>query len=166
MNLAVLITDYLTYKFERGALNYYPQCNACDTDSLPFKIDFVPPVDFGSIAFSYTETGDTLLYGTLIWLGRGELTQPENFLPRDRFGDLGTAAPEPVDREFYNIYPHMDPAEFAAKADTAWAHVKRLDIVWDFAAADYRAGFYLYAPAVGVFNPQSARWIIFLYRSG
>ena len=106
------------------------------------------------------------MFGTIIWLGRGEISYPDNILPGDQFGLLPEAAPEPVNREFFNIYPHMDPAEFAAKADTAWAHVERLDIVWDFAATGYRAGFYLYAPAVGVFNAASARWIIILYRNG
>jgi hypothetical protein len=164
MNLAVLVLDYLTYEFEEGALNYYPPCNTCDSDSLPFEVVFRPPGDFGSITFRYTETGDTLLYGSIIWLGTGALAYPGDFLPAGRFGKLPDAAGEPVRKEYFNIYPLLDPAEFEAKADTAWASVNRLDIAWDFAMRDYRAGFYMYAPSVGAFNPSAAKWIVFLYR--
>jgi len=164
MNLAVLVTDYLTYEFEAGALHYYPLCAACDRDSLPFDIDLVVPGDFGSIAFTYTETGDTLLFGTIIWMGSGKLSQPDDFELAEKFGELTAAAPDPISSELFNIYPLLDPAEFESKADSAWARVERLDIVWDFAAGDYRVGVYLYAPSVGVFEPAAAKWIIFLYR--
>jgi hypothetical protein len=166
MNLAVLVTDYLTYEFESGALNYYPKCDTCDSDSLPFLVDIVPPGDFGSVAFTYTETGDTLFFGTMIWLGRGELVHPDNVLSGDRFGELSESARDPSDWEYFDQWSSLDKAEFEAKADTAWAYVKRLDIVWDFAARDYRVGVYLYTPAVGPVVPAEARWIIFLYRNG
>ncbi len=164
MNFAVLALDYLTYEFEEGALNYYPACNGCDNDSLPFDVVFNTPADFGDIAFRYTETGDSLLFGTIIWMGTGELTQPDNFLPAGGFGELSAAAGEPVRKEYFNIYPPLNSAEFDARADTAWANVNRLDITWDFAMKDYRVGFYLYAPRVGVFDPGAAQWIVFLYR--
>lgn len=164
MNLAVLVLDYLSYEFEEGALNYYPPCEGCDTDSLPFDVVFVSPGDFGSIAFRYTDTGDTLLYGSIIWMGLGTLEYPENFLPATRFGKLSGAAREPGAKEYYNIYPPLSPAEFEARADTAWAAVNRLDITWDFAMKNYRAGFYLYPPSVGAFDPRAAKWIVYLYR--
>jgi hypothetical protein len=165
MNLAVLVLDYVSYEFERGALDYYPRCRGCDRDSLPFEVEFVDPGDFGSIAFLYTETGDTLLFGTIVWAGTGGLIVPDDFLPAERFGELGVPAPDPADREYFVIYSPVDTAEFEARADTAWTHVRRLDIVWDFAAEDYQVGFYLYTPSVGVFAPTAARWIVFLYRS-
>jgi len=164
MNLAVLALDYLTYEFEEGALNFYPPCSGCDNDSLPFEITFNTPGDFGDITFAYTETGDTVLFGTIIWLGTGALTKPDNFLPAGRYGELASAAAGPVRKEYFNIYPLLDPAEFEARADTAWANVNRLDIAWDFAMEDYRAGFYMYAPRVGAFDPGAAKWIVFLYR--
>jgi hypothetical protein len=166
MNLAVLVTDYLTYEFQSGALNYYPRCNGCDADSLPFQVYFDPPGDFGSVTFTYTETGDTLLFGTIIWLGRGALTHPDNFLSSDEFGEEEEAAGDPDDWEYFDQQSFLDKGAFAARADTAWAHVKRLDIARDFAGGEYRVGFYLYAPAVGPLVPAEARWIIFLYRNG
>ena len=166
MNLAVLVADYESYEFEQGALNYYPPCVSCDVDSLPFAVDFVSPGDFGGITFTYTETADTLLHGTIIWLGRGALDRPDNFMPRGQFHTLQSAAADPVSVEYFNILPVLAAAEFEARADTAWSHVARLDIVHEFAARGYRAGFYLYAPAVGAFDPGEARWVIFLYRRG
>lgn len=162
----MLITRYLTYEFEGAALDYYPQCDACDADSLPFRIDYRMALDFGSVTFTYTETGDTLFLGTIIWLGRGEIAYPDSILSPDRFGRLAAKAPDPTQREYFHQYSQLDEAEFKARADTAWAHVNRLDIVRDFADGEYRAGYYLYTPAVGPFDPSAARWIIFLYRKG
>ena len=166
MNLAILVTNYVTYALEGGSLNYYRQCDACDADSLPFRVDHNPAADFGSVTFSYTETGDTLLFGTIIWLGRGQLIYPDNILPGDRFGRLAEAAPDPAEREYFHQYSDLGEAQFTVRADSAWARVKQLDIVWDFARKDYRAGFYRYTPATGPIVPSAARWIIFLYRNG
>jgi hypothetical protein len=166
MNLAVLELDYLTYEFQKGALNYYPRCGRCDLDSLPFEVEFVPPGDFGSIAFRYTETGDTLLFATIIWMGTGELSIPDNFHPPEEFEQLPAAAPDPVERDFFIVFAPVDTLGFVARADTAWTHVNQLDIVRDFAQEKYRAGFYIYTPRVGVFDPYAARWMIFLYRNG
>jgi hypothetical protein len=166
MNLAVLVADYQTYEFGGAALNYFPRCNGCDADSLPFTVEYNPPGDFGSIAFVYTETGDTLLYGTIVWLGRGALSVPGNFRPHGDFGEEEEAAGEPESREYFDQQSFLDPGDFRARTDTAWAQVERLDIVRDFAQEHYRAGFLLYAPAVGPFVPAEARWIIFLYRNG
>ena len=165
MNLAVLVSDYLTYEFEKGALNYYRQCDGCDTDSLPFEVFYRPPGDFGDIMFSYTETGDTVFFGTIIWMGVGELTYPDNFLPSGRFGRLADAVRDPVSIEYFRIDDPLDGRpEYEARADSAWANLKGLDIVLDFAASDYRVGIYLYPPSVGAFDPSEAKWIVFLYR--
>jgi hypothetical protein len=164
MNFAVLVTEYLTYEFEKGSLKYYASCETCDRGGLPLEHRLHPPHDFGSIAFTYTETGDTLLFGSIIWMGTGALALPDSFFPADQCEELETAARDPMSKEYYNLYPVLDRPEFEARADTAWAHVKRLDIVWDFASGDYRVGFYMYAPTVGRFDPAAARWIIFLYR--
>ncbi|MFC2135158.1 T9SS type A sorting domain-containing protein, partial [Bacteroidota bacterium] len=52
---------------------------------------------------------------------------------------------------------------FIAKADSAWHSIERVSVIKEFAEFPYRAGIYLYAPSVGVFEPSVAKWIIFLY---
>jgi hypothetical protein len=97
-------------------------------------------------------------------MGMGAIGCPDDFLSYTRFGKLESGARDPISFEYFNVYPSMDQSEFEARADTAWANVERLDIVWDFAMDDYRVGIYLYPPSVGVFDPSSAKWIVFLYR--
>jgi hypothetical protein len=166
MNLAVLISDYQTYQFEKGALDYYRRCDGCDVDSLPFSISYHPPGDFGDITFSYTETGDTLFSGTIVWMGMGSITYPRDYHPVDRFGRLDTAAPAPVSVEYFLVdEPIIERSVFESKADSAWAALRDLDIVWDFSSDEYRVGIYLYPPSVGAFDPSVAKWIVYLYRN-
>jgi hypothetical protein len=164
MNLAVLLADYLSYEFEGGHLSFYPPCESCDADSLPFRIIFNDTWDFANIAFLYTETGDTLFYATIIWHGQGEIYVPGAFMPVDSFETKTLPSKEPLSIQYFSIYPDMPESTFHQKADSAWTGVKDLDIVHDFAREDYRVGIYLYPPSVGVFDPEVAQWVVFLYR--
>jgi hypothetical protein len=164
MSLAVLVSDYLSYSFEMAALDYYPTCDGCDDAGLPFSIRLRAPYDFGDITFEYTATGDTLFYGTIIWLGTGGIGYPREFTPAGEFESAADPPEDPASIEYFNITPQMDDEIFKARADSAWQEVRDLDIVGEFAKGQYRAGIYLYAPAVGVFDPGAARWIIFLER--
>jgi len=60
----------------------------------------------------------------------------------------------------------IEDSVFRQKADSAWLSVKKLLILNSFNAQGsvFRVGLYLYAPAVGMFVPEVAKWIIFLYR--
>ncbi|UCG52798.1 MAG: hypothetical protein JSW58_04390 [Candidatus Latescibacterota bacterium] len=164
MNLAVLVSDYLTYEFERGALNHYPMCSGCDEEGLPFEIVFDPPLDFGDITFRYTERGDTLFRGTIVWMGTGAITYPTEFFDADEFERVSDPRRDPLSTEYFSVYPQFDEETFKAKADSAWQEVKTLDIVADFARKDYRVGVYMYPPTVGMFDPSVAKWVVFLYR--
>lgn len=164
MSLAVLVSDYLTYTFEKGTLDRYPLCDGCDDAGLPFTVRFRPPGDFGDITFRYTATGDTIFYGSIIWLGRGDIEYPREFMPASEFENAAALPDDPLSVEYFNIVPELDEELFKAQADSAWNRVKELDIVGEFAKGGYRVGIYLYAPAVGLFDPQAAKWIIFLHR--
>lgn len=164
MSLAVLVCDYLSNTFEEAALDYYPACDGCDSAGLPFSVRFNPPGDFGDISFQYTAGGDTLFAGTIIWLGAGQITYPGDFFPASEFETAAVPARDPMSVEYFNIYPKLNEETFETQADFSWNRVKDLDIVAEFAKDDYRVGIYLYAPSVGVFNPELAKWIIFLHR--
>jgi hypothetical protein len=164
MSLAILVSDYLSYTFEEGTLDHYPDCGHCDDDGLPFSIRFNSPGDFGDITFHYTETGDTLFHGTIVWLGTGRIEFPASFTPAGEFEAAGVPPGDPLSIEYFNISPQLDEETFKAQATLAWNRVKDLDIVGEFAKGEYRVGIYLYAPAVGVFVPDLAKWIVFLHR--
>jgi len=163
MNLAVLVSDYLTYEFEMGTLDYYPPCASCDEDSLPFDVVYHPPGDFGDITFRYTETGDTLFFGTIIWMGHGAIKYPSHFSDSDEFEKVSDLPTDPTSIEYFRVFG-SDEETFKAKADSAWHYVNTLDIVAEFAKAPYRLGIYMYPPVQGVFDPAAAKWIVFLCR--
>ena len=164
MNLAVLVLDYLTYTFEGGNLAYYEPCDGCDSDSLPFTVDFKPTWDFASILFTYKATGDTLFWAEIIWHGGGQILYPVAFTPADSFCTLSDSIAEPADPERFQFYPTLPPEELITKTDSTWAAVSTLDIVHAFAEGDFKVAYYFYPPAVGAFNPAVAKWIVFLYR--
>ncbi|UCH82984.1 MAG: hypothetical protein JSW50_10990 [Candidatus Latescibacterota bacterium] len=164
MNLAVLVSDYTSYQFEKGALNYYELCNGCDDNGLPFTVTYNPPGDFGDITFEYDHTGDTLFFGTIIWMGRGGIVVPKVFFEKEQFERVGKPSRDPLSVDYFNIVPQLDEDRFKEKADSAWAEVRTIDLVAEFAKNPYRIGIYLYAPAQGVFDPSVAKWIVFVYR--
>jgi hypothetical protein len=166
MNLAVLVLDFLTYTFEKGNISYFPLCKDCDLDSLPFRTAYQPPGDFGSIRFFYQEK-DQLLFGAgIIWMGTGSIFQPLEFLKAEEFPKSPNAIEKPSHPQYFDftltpsIYSGKD---YIARADSAWASVKSLAIVNEFASRPYRVGFYAWPPSLGVFCPSCAKWIIFLY---
>ncbi len=165
MNLAILISDYQTYVFEKGHFSVHQPCDSCDKYGIPFNISYTPPGDFGSITFFYTENRDVLLFdATIIWMGGGVIKYPESFLPSDSFQVTGMNIKNPISTDYYQYFEVLDSSLFKLKADSAWEKVRYLDIVEDFAHQAYRIGIYLYTPSVGVFDPTSAKWIFFIYR--
>jgi len=163
MNLAVLVSDYSTYEFEEGTLNYYPPCASCDQKGLPFDLIYNPPGDFGDIAFKYSENGDTLFYGTIVWMGHGAISYPTDFYDKSEFEWMSSRPNAPASIEYFDVFG-SDRETFKAKADSAWQRVRSLDIVAEFAKTEYRVGIYMYPPSVGVFDPSVAKWVIFVYR--
>lgn len=166
MNLAILIVDFNTYQFEGGTINYNDLCDSCDTDSLPFSIDFIYPCDFGSIAFKYTHTGDTLFFATTVWHGMGQIIYPDTFLSPNSFRISQNSIIDPSSIEYFFYDPitlFLADSTLKVKADSAWNSVKHLDITMEFSNNQYRVGIYLYPPSVGLFIPDLAKWIIFLY---
>jgi hypothetical protein len=166
MNLAILVVDFTTYKFEAGNLSCYAPCRDCDRDSLPFKKTYKPPGDFGSIEFRYTETGELLFGAGIIWMGTGSIYQPDSLLPATHFTQRFEDVPKPANARYFDtgLIPDVySQAEYVARAENAWASVSSLDIVHEFASGPFRVGFYAWPPTVGGIRWPCTKWIIFLY---
>ncbi len=166
MNFAVLVLDFLTYKFEKASVEYLPLCTDCDRDSLPLTVYYRQPGDFGEIRFLYSETSDTLFGATIIWNGTGSIFHPVKFQQASEFPFGNKVIEKPADARYYDftLTPYMYSKEdYFARADSAWKAINSLEIVNEFASRPFRAGFYAYPPSVGVFCPSCAKWIVFLY---
>ncbi len=166
MNLTILAVDFETYELNGANISYYPLCDKCDSDSLPFDINFKSPGDYGEILFRYTYNMDTLFYASIWWMGMGQIFYPKEIIPADSFKNTANQVALPDSAQYFDYWlvgDYCSSDQYIERADSAWAAVDSLDIVSEFAEYNFRVGFYAYTPAVGVFDPSSAKWIIFLY---
>jgi hypothetical protein len=161
VNIGILVLDYLTYEFEGGWVGHFSPCNSCGQDSLPFEQIYEPPLDLGSVTFRLKETGDTLLYASVVWMGPGRIEYPDEFLPPSDFHRLGRLPNAPLGIEyFYND----GKAQPYAEADSAWSSVRNLDIMGEFASLPYRVGVYWHGARYANPDPERDSWVIFIYR--
>jgi hypothetical protein len=166
MNLAILILDFLSYEFLEGSVSYYPKCDSCDLDSLPFDIEFKYPMDYGEITFRYSYNFDTAFRASIWWMGTGHILHPDAFLPSNEFDFQDEPVQLPIHVQYFDYWltPYVYPWEqFVEKADSAWNSIDSLQIVKEFSEYTYRVGIYAYTPVVGMFDPEYAKWIIFIY---
>ena len=166
MNLATLVLDFLSFEFLEGTVNYYPLCDSCDLDSLPFFIEFMNPMDYGEILFKYSYNSDTLFYASIWWAGTGQIFYPEEFSPSIEFSYQEDVVVLPIHSQYYDYW--LTPQgyswqEFIEKADSAWRAIDSLQITNEFSEYSFRVGIYAYTPVLGMFDPTYAKWIIFLY---
>ncbi len=162
-NIATLIVDFDTYGFEGGNIAYYT-CPECTNDSIPLVVDYHPPGDFGQITFTLASTSDTIFDATIIWMGTGQIDYPEEFITIDPFSFESTPVVKPSDIMYLDMEGNIsDDPWITEKADSAWDVVDSLVITRYFSEYNYKVAIYLYPPSVGAFDPQAAKWIVFLY---
>jgi hypothetical protein len=165
-NFAFIVLDYNTYKLENGYFAKYKYDSKYDQYGIPFNIVYNAPYDFGNILFAYKSTNDTLFYASIEWAGYGKIIFPKVFDTANLFTYDSIKTTPPYKTEYYKYMDEISDELFHVKADSAWKSIEKLSILKEFSKTGnvFRAGLYLYAPEVGMFNPKVAKWIIFLYR--
>jgi len=122
---------------------------------------FQAPGDFGGAAAVSARTGLSVFGGSIIWMGTGDITYPDDWRPAS---DLGQDCPR---------YPTLPPAvgyriAESSEALSAGEVSAALDVVWDTALPEgmwtsnyiFDAVVLLYARSVGAFDPSTAEWIV------
>jgi len=158
VSLGVLLLDYNSCVFEGAVVYHYPPCAPCLDDSLPLSVEYHPPGDFGDIRFTYLPNGDTVFYGTIIWMGTGQMEVPTGVLPPDQFARSAGDAPYPERVQCFLC--NQDPPT------AIWNAISSLDLVKAFQGPSLRVGVYRYGPRTGMFDPAVAKWVVFLYTRG
>ena len=152
----MLKVDYTTNAFEGGIEYIFRQ----QTDSFNIDVDYVDPGDFGSIRLTYHELQDTLFYGTIIWMGCGEMIYPSAIDSADQFDVVLTDdVVRPVNC-FENImYPNS-----TANYTNVWMRVQSLVKVRQYLQSNpnQKVKLFLYTPSVGMGNPLEWDWFIFI----
>ena len=158
--VAVLKIDYLTQMFEGG------QELTFETSSdFSITTNYHSPGDFGSVQLIYSEVGQPIFDGTIIWMGLGERSVPETLQGSTEFETITN----PVDMPSENMFELVMYDEFAYYPDdlsfiSLWDAIKNLEIVQDYRLEnpDATIKVFLYTPSVGVGDPADWDYYIFL----
>jgi hypothetical protein len=157
--LCIFVVDYSDSTFEGGYVQELKPCAGCD--SLPLQMEFHEPMDFGSVAFRYAVNSEIVFAGGIVWMGRGKIETPDTIFPPGLFSTAETSAPLPsIVKHYYHSSLTLTP-----NIDYAWPMIHKLKIVNDLMEQESFVGMYLYPPSVGMFDPDAAKIIVFIYRN-
>ncbi len=160
-SVLLLKLDYQTYKFEGGTEQRISSLLPA-TDTIPLKVDYKAPGDFGSIALHY-KPGDELLFkGTIIWMGEGAISHPAAFLPANLFPGAPDVEPFPGNTQFQSI--NTTQGIIQADLSKLWNAVSDLRIVSEYRESGKKIGVMLYTPGVGVGDPAKWDWLVVMVK--
>lgn len=153
----VLKVDYLTNKFEGGTELTF-------TKSSPnFNIQpiYISPGDFGNISMIYQDINELLFDGSIVWMGKGYIKYPRNFIPANRFEIVLTSDYVIPKNGFENVF---NPNNTNYDYSPIWSSVQSLVKVREYLSKNPKTPvkLFLYTPSVGAGNPEDWDWIIFL----
>jgi hypothetical protein len=152
----MLTVDYLSNAF-KGGIEFMFSNNS---DTFTISHQYKAPGDFGWLKLYYTEINEQLFYGTIIWMGCGQMYFPENLLTTDLFQRVGTFDYIFPRNGFENIFDNYDNGNY----EPVWSSVQGLVKAREYLQSNpnQKVKIFLYAPSVGVGNPADAYWIIYL----
>ena len=153
----VLKVDYLTNKFEGGTELTF-------TKSSPnFNIQpiYISPGDFGNMSMIYQDINELLFDGSIVWMGKGYIKYPRNFIPANRFEIVLTSDYVIPKNGFENVF---NPNNTNYDYSPIWSSVQSLVKVREYLSKNPKTPvkLFLYTPSVGAGNPEDWDWIIFL----
>lgn len=153
----VLKVDYLTNQFEEGKELSFTK----SSPNFNIQTIYKAPSDFGNISMIYQDINELLFDGSIIWMGKGYIKFPSNFIPANSFERVLTSDYIYPKEGFENIlYPDSTNYDYSQ----IWSSVQSLVKVREYLRANPNTPvkLFLYTPSVGVGNPEDWDWIIFL----
>ena len=131
------------------------------TSSFTITTQYNSPGDFGSIKLIYQEANQVIFDGSIIWMGKGYITIPQNILPANQFQRVLTNDIIFPRAGYENVF---NPNETEYDYEQVWASVQGLVKVREYLKSNPNATIklFLYTPSVGVGNPEDWDWIIFM----
>ena len=152
----LLKVDYLTNRFEGGKELTFKR----STPTFSITTNYKSPGDFGSIELTYEELDEKLFEGTIIWMGKGQISFPTNLVDPGKFETAKTYnIVNPVG--FENIF---NPNNQVYNYTPIWLKVQHLSKVREYLSSNPNATakIFLYTPSVGLGDPADWDWIILL----
>lgn len=158
--ILMLQVDYTTNVFERGTEFHFQQQSA----DFTIANEYVEPGDFGSVKLVYEEINEVLFFGTIVWMGLGEMEFPENLQPANQFEVLLTADYVFPANGFENVFDPSNQHGENFDYTEVWSSVQNLVKVREYLNSNpnQTVKLFLYTPSVGVGNPADWDWIIYM----
>lgn len=160
-DILICKVDYLTFRYKGFyALNVSGKTN--NGDVIPITSEYMSPCDFGFIKLYYRDKTNLLLDGTIVWSGCGALSFPESFragLPEKE------AIPFPGVEYFARLSVGGQYVETANEWEMQhiWQSVSyQKEFQHYYGNSNKKVAVYLYAPRVGLFDPYSAYYLVFV----
>lgn len=159
-DLLILKVDYLTGQFE-GASKQKILVSERASDTIPIRIDYKSPSDFGYISLYHKPTNQLLFNGYMIWMGKGAISFPKQFKPYNRVFEKAISQPEPDRFQILFSNPfYGQPTDYGF----LWNAIGKLQIVEEYLKSNKKIGVFLYTPSVGTGNPADWDWILFMVK--
>jgi hypothetical protein len=158
--VALLKVDFLTNTFEGGKELLFSKESNFSIASI-----YKSPGDFGSVALYYKELNQKLFEGTIIWMGIGKRSYPENIDLPTHFSKLDTTIKQP-DTNMFEKVMYTENAFYPETIDyeSIWSSINDLRIVSTYRNLNPngKIQLFLYTPSVGVGNPADWDWYVIL----
>jgi hypothetical protein len=154
--ILLMKVNFRSYKFE-GASEETIIKGLAKTDTLPIKVVYKSPNDFGYLTLYYQPTGDLIFDGSIIWMGTGKISYPTSFQNASSFPLNKFSMTMPDSSRFQTIFESGD-----IKYEKIWNAISNLSIVSEYMKSNKKIGVFLYTPGVGVGDPNKWDWIILM----
>ena len=158
--LLLLQVDYTGNRLEAVKDLFFPE----QSGEFTVVADYKSPVDFGYQKLYYKELEQMFFYGTIVWMGCGEIIYPKIWnipheypltaqrdmvIPRNSFERVG-------------LQEGWEPP--SEEMESAWRSVAPLVLAREFIAAspEEKVKVYFYTPSVGMGDPRDWKWIFIL----
>ncbi|MDR2690784.1 MAG: hypothetical protein LBB73_00530 [Dysgonamonadaceae bacterium] len=158
--LLLLQVDYTSNRFEAVKDLFFPG----KSDEFSVAEKYQSPGDFGFQKLYYKELEQLFFYGTIIWMGRGEILYPKNWnIPQEYplTAQLDIVVPK-NGFEWAGVKEGWQPPSEDVKS--VWLSVMPSILAREFLAAnpEEKVKVYFYQPSVGVGDPGDWKWIFIL----
>ena len=159
-HILICKVDYLTFQY-KGFYALNVSGKEAYSSLIPIISEYMPACDFGFIKLYYRNTANLLLDGTIVWSGCGQLAFPESF----RAGlPVSKGISYPGTEHFARL---SEDGKYTETADEwemqhIWQSVSyQKEFQHYYSNSSKKVAVYLYAPSVGLFNPNAAYYLVF-----